>query len=191
MILEEENEEQVIKINIIIGDLNKIIDKLFTLDYGFYDIVKRKKIAKENPLFFDSEYINKNCRLSSPNLLLRRKIGCCFDFTLFIFNYIKAKYPFLNTKILFFQKYKPIEFHTTVAFSDKKNWYWVEGSYLKFKGIHIFNHISNLGNFLINEGFNNWNIVDDRIAKSLLSYSKTNSMTIPYFIYHVSNGKAS
>lgn len=186
----EENEEKVVNTNIIVNDLNKIIDKLFTLDYGFYDIVKKQKINQNNPLFQDSDYINKNCRISSPNILFKRKIGCCFDFTLFLFNYIIAKYSFLNTKILFFQKYNPVEFHTTVAFSDKKYWYWVEGSYLKYKGIHTFNHISNLGNFLINDGFNNWNIVDNRIAKNLLSYSKTKAMTIPYFIYHISNGKA-
>lgn len=109
----------------------EILNSLDSVNYGaWYDKEKRPITDKE----FDTDgFVYKNCSISHPDDLLKRKVGHCYDQSLYEIKHLldsgyKAKMIYMEMR----EGYS----HAAVIFEDQHKWFWIEHSWYKNRGIH-------------------------------------------------------
>lgn len=125
-------------------DINKPIELLKfmedNVEYGFCDLDGNK--YNETMKDFNIK-CNELWKLSSPEELLKNKMGICFDQVELERDWFtKNNYKFKTIFIMFFNTNLPT--HTFLAYEENNNWYWFEHSDFANKGIHKFNNYEEL-----------------------------------------------
>lgn len=107
---------------------------------GLWDYKHNKPILEGSDEWNTSNYLNENCCISLPNDLLTRKIGLCYDTSLYLYDYLKknkhqVKYFVMCNNI----KSKNFTTHTFIISrrSVRYDWRWVEYSWTQYKGCSI------------------------------------------------------
>lgn len=128
----------MININLLVFEsLNKkltdkdILDSLKDVEYGAWDRKKKRRMPDTD---FDKEdYLYKNNSIAHPDELLNRKVGHCYDQSLYQ-NYHLKKHGY-TPKMIYMEN--PRQSHATSIYKDDKNkWHWMEHAWGKQKGIH-------------------------------------------------------
>lgn len=123
-------------------NVQKIMDVMKQIEYGFLD-------SNGNNIFnnIEVEYtFNKVYYLMSPEELLNKKVGVCWDQVelerkLFEENNIKNE-----TYFIYIDDKNNLPSHTFLVFYMNDNVYWFEHSWFDEKGIHEYNNLNDLLN---------------------------------------------
>lgn len=108
----------------------EILKSLSGVEYGAWVDKEKRKATDEE---FDRDFfIYRNCSIAHPDELLKRKVGHCYDQSLY--EWTKLKESGYNP-ILIYMENKTAS-HAAVIYEDKGRWYWIEHSWNKYRGIH-------------------------------------------------------
>lgn len=123
-------------------NIKRIMNLMNQIEYGFLD--------EDGNNIFDNEkleYIfNKIYHLMSPEELLNKKVGVCWDQVelerkLFEENSIKNE-----TYFIYINDKDSLPSHTFLVYYDRNKVYWFEHSWFDEKGIHEYNNLNDLLN---------------------------------------------
>ena len=124
---------------------SEIFKSLDGVEYGFWDFTKNKAISWYSKIWKEEEktnnwvYTDTHCCVSKPEDLIKRKVGTCWDTSLYI-KYMLDKNGY-TSQMLWLEYCIPKEdenrTHTTVIYKDKSNlWCWMEYSWYSHRGIY-------------------------------------------------------
>lgn len=162
------------------------------IEYGFCDSANVKHYGSDDN--FSLECQNK-WKLSFPELLLKNKLGICWDLVELERDWFSTNnYIFKTIFICFLNTNLPT--HTYLIYKDNNKWYWFEHSDYLNKGIHEFNRVDELMEYQCNKHLEyvlNFADIDNELFNKLriYEYDKPNYNINSYeiFSYVVDNGK--
>lgn len=132
-------------------DLNKYLN---TFDYGLLTS-DMKPIINPNPKYYDIMY-----KTETPIIFEKYKTGICYDYTAYEAYYFKqyfSKYKFDTYYIEIGDRSSECLTHTFLVYKDDSKFYYFESSYHNYQGIHEFNSLSELFDFILFNLFNDLN----------------------------------
>lgn len=118
------------------NDVNKIMDVLNTIEYGYKD-EEGKNIIDVNPEKWDNEFYTFY-KLLSPQELMNCKCGVCWDQVELERELFKQQNIPFKTYFIFINDGKKLPSHTFLVYVDNNMFYWFEHSWFKYKGIHEY-----------------------------------------------------
>ena len=109
----------------------EIMKSLDSVEYGaWFDKEKRPISEKE----FDTYgFVYHNCSISHPDELLQRKVGHCYDQSLYEWKKLKESG---YDPVMIYMEMNRGDSHACIIFQEDKKWYWMEHSWYKKRGIH-------------------------------------------------------
>lgn len=126
--------------------LNKTIKLLFNecnrllsiTKYGWYNFKEKKEILPNSKEWKIQNYFEDNCRILEPAEVLKYKIGTCWDFSIYIANYLKTISQ-LDSDIYFINDSEFKMTHTFVVFKSNNQTYIIEPTINKKNifGVHL------------------------------------------------------
>lgn len=109
-------------IKLINNECNRLLS---TTKYGWYNFKENKEILPNTKEWKTPNYFEKNCRILDPHEVLKYKIGTCWDFSIYIADYIKT-ISFLDSYIYFVNDKNFKVTHSFVVFKNLEKKYIVE-----------------------------------------------------------------
>lgn len=160
---------------------DKVLDKLSRMTYGWYDHNNDKNITPDSKEFFILGYFEQNCHVLRSNELLKRKIGTCWDFSLYAYEELSKTYSdVLFSYFEFMTNKKQLVTHTTVLFKDDNNlWKWFESAWGKLYGINGPYPIQSIHNNIVEIIKEQYNVTKLKYAVHDCDISKLLSTTTP------------
>lgn len=148
-------------------NIKKIMDTMEKIEYGFLDENGNNIIDNNENIF------NKIYHLMSPEELLNKKVGVCWDQVelerkLFDDKKIKTK-----TYFIYIDDKKYLPSHTFLTYYENDKIYWFEHSWYDQKGIHEYNNLNQLLND-VELKFKNYNEMEDNLQIHIYEYNKPN-----------------
>ena len=121
----------------MLSRLEKILENMQDIKYGFADDLKNVYDDDES---FDTIFFSKY-RLQIADTLISTKYGVCWDQVELERYYLEEEN--IMSKSYFIVKYdnKNCPTHTFIVIDDDKNYYWLEHSWEKYRGIHIYDSL--------------------------------------------------
>lgn len=120
------------EINSNLNLIKSIDDECYRLlsltKYGWYNFKEKKEILPNSKEWKTQNYFEKNCRILDPNEVITYKIGTCWDFTIYMANYIKDKFN-LQSDIYFVNDKNFRVTHSFLIFKNLKDLYIVEPTF--------------------------------------------------------------
>lgn len=107
-----------------------LLDWMKDIEYGWCDKNGKKYIGSD----YYGDIFWKDYRLLLPEEVYKKKIGVCWDQTIFE-KYVFDRQFSYETKMIFIQQYK-ISTHTFLVYKTENEWLYFENSFNKYKGIH-------------------------------------------------------
>ena len=123
-------------------NIKKIMNEMEQIKYGFLD-------SKGNNIFdnADVEYrFNKIYYLMSPEELLNKKVGVCWDQVELERKLFKEHNIKNETYFIYIDDKKKLPSHTFLVYYMNNKVYWFEHSWFDKKGIHEYNNLNDLLN---------------------------------------------
>lgn len=119
--------------------LENILNKMNDIKYGFVD--NFLNIYPDNEKNWDISFQNKYY-LQDPKQLLQTRYGVCWD-------QVELERYFLEQENIEYKSYFIINYdgqifptHTFIIAKDHKNYYWLEHSWEKYRGIHKYDNFN-------------------------------------------------
>lgn len=110
------------------------------IQYGYWNHETDRPILFDAPEFDDEEYITRVYRILRPDELVKKRVGTCFDCSLYEITQMSRIEDVADARMLYWESVKNEEFqcHSTVAYQCKHNnlWYWFEYSWYQYRGIN-------------------------------------------------------
>lgn len=115
----------------------EIMDLMKEIEYGWID-------KNNNKHSIVDESYSDNYTLQSPNEVIKKKIGVCWDQVELERYYFKGNDWNVKTYFLVHYDGNKCPTHTFLTFEKNNKIYWFEHSWERFKGIHEYNSIKKL-----------------------------------------------
>lgn len=113
------------------GIYERIVEKMIGIKSGYRD-----QSGKLNAGF--REDFRDNYYLQNPNQLLESKVGTCFDQVELERDVLTNLGIELRTYLLTYPSNKYDLAHSFLIYKDSKSYYWLENSWYKYRGLHIY-----------------------------------------------------
>lgn len=162
-----EDEYQIV----IKGEVEKIMDLMTTIKYGFLD-----KDGKDIFDYEDSNYaFNKNYHLMSPEELLEKRIGVCWDQVELERKLFNDKSIINETYFIYIDDKSKLPSHTFLVYYMNDKIYWFEHSWYDQMGIHEYDNLDQLLNDVTQRFIKNEEINDNKeLNVYIYRYNKPN-----------------
>lgn len=121
--------------------INKIMDELNNIQYGFLDVNNLNLIEDEE--IWEKDF-STFYHLQSPVELRQSKVGVCWDqVELERELFSKTSYIF-TTYFIYIKEGDMLPSHTFLVYEDQGKYYWFEHSWNEYRGIHEYTDLDNL-----------------------------------------------
>lgn len=124
------------------NNVEKIMNSMQNIEYGFLD--------KDGKNIFDSDNVenifNKEYHLMSPNELLNKRVGVCWDQVELERNLFEENNIKYETYFIYIDDERSLPSHTFLVYYDNSKVYWFEHSWFDERGVHEYNDLNELLN---------------------------------------------
>ena len=128
-------------------------EKLKGIKHGYLDVYGDKFIN------FHSRF-KEDYYLQNPEEVLSNQIGISFDIVELERSILDSRKVDYRTYLMMYSDRENEMSHAFLVFKDEKSYYWYEYSWLKYRGIHMYNNKENLFKDILNKYSKALNIED-------------------------------
>lgn len=121
-ILESMEKIKKSPVDLIKEEINRLLQ---ITKYGWLNQREKRIITPNDKEWEEKNYFEKNCRVLSPSEVLKYKVGTCWDFSVYVADYIKKKFN-LDSDIYFINNKNFTVTHTFIVFKYDNNIWIIE-----------------------------------------------------------------
>lgn len=123
-------------------DIKKFYNDIKDINYGWYD--KKGNLHKK----LKGENFSKLYCMQKVNKIKENNYAICWEMCELEREYFKKRKIIYKTIFVILQEDKRYPCHTFLAFNLNDKWYWFEASWNNKKGIHEYNSLEDLCNYI-------------------------------------------